>query len=120
MGERAAKVGALRVFEENVDKADTNLLQAGNFTACPTMTAIKKMAAEYREKHQLDLDYYNEIRLLSNALEAADISSEKLIGEKITYYRRSKFEVIVLIYFWLNHTSFDRECHAGQEYAESG
>ncbi|CAF1527812.1 unnamed protein product [Didymodactylos carnosus] len=72
-GERAAEVGALRVFEENVDKADTNLLQAGNFTACPTMTAIKKMAAEYREKHQLDLDYYNEIRLLSNALEAADI-----------------------------------------------
>ncbi|CAF0931992.1 unnamed protein product, partial [Didymodactylos carnosus] len=77
-GKRANEMGPLRVFEENIEKANPSLLDAGNFTSCPTITAIKAMAAEYRQENQLDQDYHSEVRLLSHALDIADTTSNTL------------------------------------------
>ncbi|CAF1176069.1 unnamed protein product, partial [Didymodactylos carnosus] len=81
MGEQADELGPLRVFEKNVENANPKLLKTGNFTGCPTISALKAMADEYRQHRRLHHEYYNEVRVLSTALDIADVISEHVIDK---------------------------------------
>ncbi|CAF1519903.1 unnamed protein product, partial [Didymodactylos carnosus] len=72
--------GPLRTFEENMEKADDNLLKDNNFTFVPPIPVLKTIANEYRQNHRLSEDIFTEIRILKRALAVADISSNDFSG----------------------------------------
>ncbi|CAF1198204.1 unnamed protein product [Didymodactylos carnosus] len=48
--------------------------------APPITNPLKAMADEYRQHHRLHHEYYNEVRVLSTALDIGDVISEHVIG----------------------------------------
>ena len=80
VGKAANAVGALKIFQEKVEKADDEMLAARNFTGCETTEVIKHAAADYRKHFRLDEDIYRECRIRQQLLEDTDIISAKIKG----------------------------------------
>jgi hypothetical protein len=80
VGKAADAVGALKVFQEKVEKADKEMLSARNFTGCETTEVIKHAVADYRKHFQLDEDIYRECRVRQELIEDLDVTSTKIKG----------------------------------------
>lgn len=81
LGKRANQIGPLAVFRELVEKADENLLAAGNYTQCPTIEAIKKAGFDYGKKMRIDEDIFKECRIISYSYKKSDVTSTDVQGE---------------------------------------
>jgi len=81
LGKRANDIGPTAVFQERIKSADENLLAAGNFTGCEPIETIKKAAADYRKKMQLDEEMFKECRIYARAFRMSDTTSTKLRGK---------------------------------------
>jgi hypothetical protein len=57
------------------------LLAAGNYTECNTIEVIKKAAADYRKKYQIDENIYTACRIIASAYHKADVTSTSVKGE---------------------------------------
>ena len=68
-------IGSFGVFREQINNADEELQDAGNYTECPTDETLKKAASDYRKKMYLDEDIFKECRILKHAYCKEDVSS---------------------------------------------
>ncbi|CAF1262262.1 unnamed protein product [Didymodactylos carnosus] len=69
-------VDIYKPFEESLLK-DISVSDLENFD---NRSTLKAMADEYRQHHRLHHEYYNEVRVLSTALDIGDVISEHVIG----------------------------------------
>ena len=75
------------LFRERVKDADEHLLAAGNFTGCETMATLKKAAADYRKKMEIDENMFMACRIYRRAYLKWDREAKKVPGTFSTYYR---------------------------------
>ncbi|CAF0840608.1 unnamed protein product [Didymodactylos carnosus] len=75
----AETLGPLNAYEQNIHKADEDLLKAGNFSYVPTMDVIKTAIKEYKKQYQFDEDIFKEIKILRYSMFTSDTHSKILI-----------------------------------------
>jgi hypothetical protein len=61
------------------------LLVAGNHTGCETIEVVKKTAADYRKKYQLDENIFTACRIVASAYRKADVTSTTVEGKRLVY-----------------------------------
>jgi hypothetical protein len=63
-----------------VKKADESLLASGNFTGCETIATLKKAAADYRKKMEVDENMFMACRIYRRAYRNWDKKAKKVPG----------------------------------------
>jgi hypothetical protein len=58
-------------------------LAIGNHTGCETIEVIKKAAADYRKKMQIDENAFTECRILADTYRIADVTSTAVKGKSV-------------------------------------
>jgi hypothetical protein len=93
-GKRANEVGPVKVFRENIEHADENLLAAGNYTGCQTIETIKKASADYRKTMQIDEDIFTECRMIARVYRTADVTSENVQGRRTYMIKKNCYQLL--------------------------
>jgi hypothetical protein len=81
-----------------MNRADPKLLAAGNYTEYPTIEVLKKAAADYRKKMNIDESIFTECRILTRTYLKDDVTSAHLTGESSVNLRQQ------LSYFYRLHS----------------
>ncbi|CAF4084279.1 unnamed protein product, partial [Rotaria sordida] len=92
IGKRANEIGPLAVYRELINDADRDLLAAGNYTQCPTIERIKKMATDFHDKSSEHIHGY--IHDTGEMPFRAHLYSESQIRRYINYIRKEKYSYV--------------------------
>ena len=63
VGKKANTIGCLKIFQEKVEKANEEMLSAGDFTGSETAEIIKYAAADYQKNFQFDENIFRQCRI---------------------------------------------------------